>query len=110
MYRKQIVHDRTTRDYAMYLNGELVGFARTYQEAEVTLDQLARDKLGRTAVAGNDASWLLKAKAFQIVGGDIHEQRLVEHDARRKLDPAALERFVRRRTGGDIQIAAGIEQ
>jgi len=40
MYRKQIVHDRTTRDYAMYLNGELVGFARTYREAEVTLDQL----------------------------------------------------------------------
>jgi hypothetical protein len=40
MYRKQIVHDRTTHDYVMYLDGELVGFARTYQEAEVTLDQL----------------------------------------------------------------------
>jgi hypothetical protein len=40
MYRKQIVHDRTSRDYAMYLDGELVGFARTYHEAEVTLDQL----------------------------------------------------------------------
>jgi hypothetical protein len=40
MYRKEIVHDRKTRDYAMYLDGELVGFARTYQEAEVTLDQL----------------------------------------------------------------------
>ena len=40
MYRKQIVHDRATRDYAMYLDGELVGFARTYQEAEVTLNQL----------------------------------------------------------------------
>ena len=40
MYRKQIVHDRARRDYAMYLNGELVGFARTYREAEVTLDQL----------------------------------------------------------------------
>jgi hypothetical protein len=24
----------------MYIDGELVGFARTYQEAEVTLDQL----------------------------------------------------------------------
>lgn len=39
-YRKEIVYDRETRDYAMYLNGELVGFARTYHEAEVTLDQL----------------------------------------------------------------------
>lgn len=40
MYRKEIVYDRITRDYAMYLDGELVGFARTYHEAEITLDQL----------------------------------------------------------------------
>lgn len=40
MYRKEICYDRETRDYAMYLDGELVGFARTYHEAEVTLDQL----------------------------------------------------------------------
>jgi hypothetical protein len=40
MYRKEIIYDRETRDYAMYLDGELVGFARTYHEAEVTLDQL----------------------------------------------------------------------
>lgn len=39
-YRKEIVYDRETRDYAMYLDGELVGFARTYHEAEVTLDRL----------------------------------------------------------------------
>ena len=40
MYRKEIVYDREARDYAMYLDGELVGFARTYQEAEITLDEL----------------------------------------------------------------------
>jgi hypothetical protein len=40
MYEKTIVYDPETRDFAMYLDGELVGFARTYQEAEVTLDQL----------------------------------------------------------------------
>jgi hypothetical protein len=40
MYKKSIQYDRDTRDYAMYLDGELVGFARTYHEAEVTLDQL----------------------------------------------------------------------
>lgn len=40
MYRKEIVYDHETHDYAMYLDGELVGFARTYREAEVTLDQL----------------------------------------------------------------------
>ena len=40
MFKKEIVFDRETRDYAMYLDGELVGFARTYHEAEKTLDQL----------------------------------------------------------------------
>jgi hypothetical protein len=40
MHRKEIVYDRASRDYAMYLDGELIGFARTYHEAEVTLDQL----------------------------------------------------------------------
>ena len=40
MYRKEIVYDPETHDFAMYLDDELVGFARTYQEAEVTLDQL----------------------------------------------------------------------
>jgi hypothetical protein len=45
MYRKEINYDRETRDYAMYLDGELVGFARTYQEAESTLDQLVFELL-----------------------------------------------------------------
>lgn len=40
MYRKEIVYDRETRDYAMYLDGELVGFAPTYHAAEVRLDEL----------------------------------------------------------------------
>lgn len=40
MYRKEIVYSRETHDYAMYLDGELAGFARTYHEAEITLDQL----------------------------------------------------------------------
>lgn len=40
MYRKEIVYDRETHDYAMYLDGELVGFARTYAEAEATLNEL----------------------------------------------------------------------
>jgi hypothetical protein len=45
MERKEIVYDRDTRDYAMYLDGELVGFARTYHEAEVTLDQLVLERI-----------------------------------------------------------------
>lgn len=45
MYRKEIVYDRETRDYAMYLDGELIGFARTYHEAETTLDQIVYELL-----------------------------------------------------------------
>lgn len=45
MYRKEIVYDRETRDYAMYLDGELMGFARTYHDAEVELDRIAYELL-----------------------------------------------------------------
>jgi len=45
MYRKNIVFERESHDYAMYLDGELVGFARTYYEAETTLDQLVFELL-----------------------------------------------------------------
>ena len=44
-YRKEIVFDRETRDFAMYLDGELVGYARTYHEAEITLDELVFELL-----------------------------------------------------------------
>lgn len=44
-YEKEIVYDSETKDFALYLNGELVGFARTYQEAEDALDQLVYELL-----------------------------------------------------------------
>jgi len=49
-YRKEIVYSRETRDFAMYLDGELVGFARTYYEAEITLDQLVYELLSTSVV------------------------------------------------------------
>ncbi|MCX7789983.1 MAG: hypothetical protein N2378_05020 [Chloroflexaceae bacterium] len=45
MYEKTIIYDPETRDFVMYLDGELVGFARTYQEAEETLDELVSELL-----------------------------------------------------------------
>lgn len=45
MYVKEIVYDPETRDFAMYLDGDLVGFARTYHEAESTLDELVYELL-----------------------------------------------------------------
>lgn len=39
-YEKSIQYDRSTRDYRMKLNDRLIGFASTYHEAEVHLDEL----------------------------------------------------------------------
>lgn len=41
MFVKHITYDRDTKDYALYLDGELVGYARTWEEGLKTLDQLA---------------------------------------------------------------------
>ncbi len=40
MYRKEIIHDEATDTYAMYLDGDLIDFAPTFDEAKRTLDQL----------------------------------------------------------------------
>jgi hypothetical protein len=52
MYEKAIVWDPETRDFALYLgyegkpdSFELVGYARTYAEAEETLDELVYELL-----------------------------------------------------------------
>lgn len=47
MYEKAIIYDPETRDFAYYLDGELVSFARTYQEAEEALDTLIHRLLSR---------------------------------------------------------------
>lgn len=43
MYQREIKYDRLTKDYACYLDGELVGYARTYVEGETMLDELASE-------------------------------------------------------------------
>lgn len=50
MYRKRIAYDRTTGDFAMYLNGELVGYAATYLQAESALNTLVYELLSRPSV------------------------------------------------------------
>lgn len=51
MYEKAISYDREVRDYAMYIRPlpdgtpELVGFAHSYHEAEIALDQLVFELL-----------------------------------------------------------------
>jgi hypothetical protein len=47
MYTKQIKYDRDAKQFAMYLDNELVGYARTLLEAETTLDALVFELLSR---------------------------------------------------------------
>ena len=51
MFTKEIRYDRESKDFAMYLNGELIGYAPTYLKAEMQLNSLVHDILTRTAVA-----------------------------------------------------------
>lgn len=40
MYRKDVIRDPETGGWAMYLDGELIGFAKTEADAWQTLDAL----------------------------------------------------------------------
>ena len=45
MFRRQIVYNRDNRSFAMYLDGEFVGYAGSFLEAEAVLDQLMLEQL-----------------------------------------------------------------
>ncbi len=45
MFRKNIMYNRDTRDFAIFLDGALVGYAQSYLEAEAVLDQLMMELL-----------------------------------------------------------------
>lgn len=44
---KRIQYDRQTRDFACYVDDELIGFFRSYHDAEVAADQYVYDELAR---------------------------------------------------------------
>lgn len=45
MFRRNIMYNRDTQDFAIYLDGALVGYAHSYLEAEAVLDQLMMELL-----------------------------------------------------------------
>ena len=45
MYRKWIVYQRASDDFALFLDGQLLGYARSYQEAEAVFDQFYMELL-----------------------------------------------------------------
>ncbi len=56
MYRKVIVRDRITKDFAMYLNGELIGYAPSYFQAETRLNKLVYDLLSKPGTVAPKAA------------------------------------------------------
>lgn len=46
---KEIRYDAATRDFALFLNGQIVGYARSYSEGEETLNAIVYERLRRAA-------------------------------------------------------------
>lgn len=65
MYHKAIVYDYEIREYAMYLDDELIGFARTYQEAELTLDELVYELLSGSYHAPRDHAYSRRGESHK---------------------------------------------
>lgn len=75
---KHIAYQRDTREYAMYLDGALIGFARTYDEAEITLDAAVH------AILSHRANWTqapTEADALPLPSTDEITDVLDEHTA-----------------------------
>ena len=45
MFSRNIMYSRQTQDFAIFLDGTLVGYAHSYLEAEAVLDQLVLELL-----------------------------------------------------------------
>ncbi|GAA5528935.1 hypothetical protein [Herpetosiphon gulosus] len=50
-FTKAIRYDRLTKDFALYLNGELIGYASSYSEGESRLNELVYEMLRRASHA-----------------------------------------------------------
>jgi hypothetical protein len=53
--QRDIVRDAESGDYRLLLDGELVGYARTFHEGETTLDELVYDRLARRPLTEAEA-------------------------------------------------------
>ncbi|HEU4325703.1 MAG TPA: hypothetical protein VFS21_21365 [Roseiflexaceae bacterium] len=75
---KHIAYDRESRQHAMYFEGELIGFARTFHEAEITLDTAVYEILSHRA---NWTQAPTEAEALPLPSDDQITEVLDEHTA-----------------------------
>lgn len=72
MFQKQIAYDRQTKDFAMYLDGELTGYARTYLEAEISLNELAYELLSQGYFPTNHETQTDKQEVLNVRAESIN--------------------------------------
>lgn len=81
LFSKVLVYERTIKEYALYLNGQLVGFAPTYRAGDARLRELVHDLLsekGDPAVRANIlAQMQADALTIQLAHAAAAEQRTV---------------------------------
>jgi hypothetical protein len=51
---KAIIYDRETKDFACYLEGQFIGYARTYFDAETKINKLAYEQLAHEQATSAD--------------------------------------------------------
>jgi hypothetical protein len=51
MFEKAITYNATRRDFEMWLDGELIGYARTYGDAERTLNEVIAEIIASAITA-----------------------------------------------------------
>jgi hypothetical protein len=43
--KREVLYDRETRDYALYLDGQIVGYARTRHEGDARLNAIVYQRM-----------------------------------------------------------------
>lgn len=73
-HSKEIAYDRYSKDFALYLDGQLVGYAPTYQQGETRLDALVYELLRRGA---DELAYLASLVAVE----KVEAKALATHEA-----------------------------
>lgn len=85
--RRAVVFDRTTREYAMILDDEIIGYAQTHHQAEATLDALAYEILSTQADVQAPP---LEDEALSASNYDLTDEQETELAEARQLAPTLI--------------------
>jgi hypothetical protein len=90
IYTKTIEFDRETRDFACYLNDELIGFGRTPAEAEALLDRLVYELLMNAPVEPVTPELVPDPETWVAVSAEYTGNSTAGLDGGADIDPDAV--------------------